>query len=365
MIYYQFFSVSNTTQANKSNDWEGYVCPTCRFIFKLRKSEECAGCSCPACKQLLSIGRLAAVKKDQVNEGKPQFTAQMNQFEKTTKPDEEVKENGKKPASLKLLFVTILIISVLLITFLAKMLLKEPQKNLVEVPINQVEEEKAVKEKSADTKNWYSPKKHSAMVEETLTKAYAKENYIDFATFVYNKEELFPAMRQHYQNVEWRKTPVREINFIKTYKKKKFWVFAEVTFADFSEKIVYLKLVDDEFKINWEATEGVSQMSWTEFKKTKPKKAQLMRVICGKVDYYNFDFNDDKKWESMLVYPPSEELTFYGYVPIHSDIMMKVFPLEELAKKRRVTLKLKYLENASQSDQVVIEEFVTDGWIID
>lgn len=52
----------------------------------------------------------------------------------------------------------------------------------------------------------------------------------------------------------------------------------------------------DGLKVDWESWVGWSEMPWDDFLKIKATEPKLVRVMLKWVDYYNFDFSDEKKW---------------------------------------------------------------------
>ncbi|TAG09087.1 MAG: hypothetical protein EAZ42_08090 [Verrucomicrobia bacterium] len=119
----------------------------------------------------------------------------------------------------------------------------------------------------------------------------------------------------------------------------------------------------DQLKIDWESWVGWSEMSWPDFLEKKPATPVEFRVDVSDVDYYNFSFTDDKKWQSYQLRSVDGEHLVYAYVLRDSELHGKLKPLVE-TKTRMQILKLKYPEGALREDQVIIDSFVHDGWVI-
>lgn len=115
-------------------------------------------------------------------------------------------------------------------------------------------------------------------------------------------------------------------------------------------------------KIDWESWVGWSEISWGEFRTTKPVVGQAFRVILSPVDYYNFDFTDDSKWKSYRLESPDKEHAIYGYVEKGSLLDRQVH-LDEDKKSSLMMLSLKFPENAISDSQVEIERYICDGWV--
>lgn len=135
-----------------------------------------------------------------------------------------------------------------------------------------------------------------------------------------------------------------------------------VTTRDQIEKPLAFLETPQGLKIDWESWAGWSEMSWEKFLSTKPSTAQVFRVTVSAVDYYNFDFSDEGKWQSYRLISPDEEHSLYGYVEKGSTLDQKV-SLTEDAKVAKLMLSLKFPIEAVSSGQVEIVGFVTEGWV--
>ncbi len=115
-------------------------------------------------------------------------------------------------------------------------------------------------------------------------------------------------------------------------------------------------------KIDWESWAGWSEMTWEEFLNSKPTEAKMFRVILGSVDYYNFDFSDEKKWKSYRLTSPDKEDSVFGYAEKES-ILAERLRLNADTKEARFMLLLKFPPNSRSTNQVLIEKVIADGWI--
>ena len=135
-----------------------------------------------------------------------------------------------------------------------------------------------------------------------------------------------------------------------------------VTTRDFETKPLVFTGTPDEMKIDWEAWVGWSEMPWEEFSASRTNKGQIFRVYLSPVDYYNFDFKDDSKWQSYRLESPDREHAIYGYAEKGSTLDQRIRPHAD-TKFIPLMLSLKFPEGAASDDQVEIERFVNDGWV--
>ncbi|MEO7098882.1 MAG: hypothetical protein ABI162_05940, partial [Luteolibacter sp.] len=79
-------------------------------------------------------------------------------------------------------------------------------------------------------------------------------------------------------------------------------------------------------------------------------------------DYYNFDFNDDMKWQSYRLVSPDGEHAIYGYVEKSSLLDGRIRPNADV-KSTPLMLSLKFPPGSTSSNQVLIDQFITEGWV--
>lgn len=115
-------------------------------------------------------------------------------------------------------------------------------------------------------------------------------------------------------------------------------------------------------KIDWESWVGWSEIPWEEFLSAKPVTGHVFRVVVSPVDYYNFDFSDDRKWKSYRFESPDKEHAIYGYVERETALSRQVH-LDADKKDVLMTLSLKFPTNTRSNSQVEIERFVCEGWV--
>lgn len=118
----------------------------------------------------------------------------------------------------------------------------------------------------------------------------------------------------------------------------------------------------DGLKIDWESWVGWSEMPWESFLSSKPGTAHLFRVNLSPVEYYNFEFADESKWQSYRLESPDKEHAIYGYAPKGSVLSAKLRPEDE-SQKSALMLALKFPPVSSTSTQVEIESLRGDGWV--
>lgn len=135
-----------------------------------------------------------------------------------------------------------------------------------------------------------------------------------------------------------------------------------VTTRDFDNKALAFTDTAGDMKVDWESWVGWSDMTWDEFRASKPADGKVFRVTLSPVEYYNFKFSDDTKWQSYRLVSPDQEHSIYGYTERGSSLDQLIRPNAD-TKSVALMLSLKFPEGATADDQVVIERFVNEGWV--
>ena len=128
-----------------------------------------------------------------------------------------------------------------------------------------------------------------------------------------------------------------------------------------NKRLVFVNVAGD-LKIDWESWVGWSEMTWADFRNSKPDSAKIFRVTLSPVDYYNFDFLDETKWQSYRLVSPDQENSLYGYVERGGELDKRIRPGPD-SSSIPLMLKLKFPKGTLSNDQVEIESVVSDGWV--
>ncbi len=115
-------------------------------------------------------------------------------------------------------------------------------------------------------------------------------------------------------------------------------------------------------KIDWESWVGWSEVSWKSFTAARSTTTGVFRLNLSAVEYYNFQFKDDLKWQSYRLESPDQETSLYGYVEKGSLLDKQLRPGGDV-KSQPLMLSLRYPDGASSPNQVLIERLVTEGWV--
>lgn len=186
--------------------------------------------------------------------------------------------------------------------------------------------------------------------------------------YVRNIENIESKMEDHYGDIK-----LSPIKGSLKYKKFEYGDIVEIrTVFDDHITSYFLLQEDGEYKIDWESSMLKCDMSWSEFKASKPKESTKFRVAVSLDDYYNYEFRNlsDSYWSISLSEITTERITgtkpllLYGYIPKESEDGKKLFELLKDGSEKAVILELKYPNNNDNSSNcVLITRFVSDSII--
>jgi len=131
---------------------------------------------------------------------------------------------------------------------------------------------------------------------------------------------------------------------------------------DYAEKPLAFIDTPQGLKIDWESWVGWSEISWEKFLSSKPTTGHVFRVTLTPVDYYNFAFSDEVKWQSYRLESPGHENAVYGYAEKDTVLNGRVHPDAD-TKSINLMLSLKFPAGATSGNQVEIERWVAEGWV--
>lgn len=131
---------------------------------------------------------------------------------------------------------------------------------------------------------------------------------------------------------------------------------------DHVERALAFVETPDGLKIDWESWVGWSEMPWENFLSSQPAAPLLFRVNLSAVEYYNFEFGDESKWQSFRLESPDREHAIYGYAPKGSVLAAKLRPVDG-SMRSALMVTLKFPESSSSRTQVEIESLAGEGWV--
>ena len=199
---------------------------------------------------------------------------------------------------------------------------------------------------------------------EPLAKAFLEaEKTADILPLIHESDRVRALVRSRYPDGRIEPAGMSKFNSTGQVSYKDSFAAVTILTPDYEKRQLAFIDGEDGLKIDWESWVGWSDMPWAKLMETKPKRPILVRVMAKWVDYYNFGFSDENVWRSYRLVSPDGETTLYGYVDRNSLLDQRLRPGEP-GTTVAVTLKVHFRKDEQSPNQVVIDELVSDGWVV-
>lgn len=180
---------------------------------------------------------------------------------------------------------------------------------------------------------------------------------------VNDAENVSQKIRDHYPEGKINAPGLSKFNSSGRVSYKDSFAAVTVLTPDYQRKQLAFIDTDEGLKIDWESWVGWSEIPWEKLSEERPPNQTLVRAMLKWVDYYNFAFADEDKWRSYRLLSPDGENMLYGYTERNSLLDQRLRPGEQNATVA-VTLKIHFPEGDESGKQVVIDEYIADGWVV-
>lgn len=360
--------------------WSGFVCPDCRFVFRVPRDHDGKGIVCPSCRRILRIPGagdvppplLATLRRVDVDAESTEPEPQKVRRKKRRRKVDELKniewENQSRGSrrgenwQMKWMLIGGVALFILMVTGIVLALRKGPQATpqVVATANPQSATSSKILEPAVTVRG-----ENTIIAEaEPLVSKFLNATQVDEILPLVRDVKLNEArIRQFYPNGKIAAIGIARFNTTgQLTSQGQAWQLG-VTTRDQDEKFIILIDSSDGLKVDWESWVGWSDMPWDKFMATKPTTSHLFRVKFSPVEYYNFGFSDDQKWQSCRLESPNGESSIYGYIEKGSllDIQIRAFKDTKFAF---LILLLKYPSDANSPKQVLIERLVSDSWVL-
>ena len=375
----QAVCVSETMESARR--WSGFVCPDCRFVFRVPRDHDGKGIVCPSCRRILKIPApgdtppalvvpLRKVSAEMVNDEGQTLIAKRRRRGNKVDPlgnltwesqPRDIRHGEKQQMRMMLmggggLFV-LLVIGVL-VTMYGRSNEKVPAPG--SVPKQTVESPKAAPPAVAQRSD-----ASLASEAEVVARKFLLATQVDeILPLIRHPKRLESPIRQYYKDGK-----IAPLGMSKFYSNgltatRGLTTSFSITTRDQEERIMAFVDGPQGLKIDWESWVGWSDISWETFLSSKSTTAHVFRVTLALIDYYNFDFRDDAKWQSFRLESSDQQHAIYGYVEKGSLLEKQIQPSGDTTA-RPMMLSLRFSEGGTSSSQVLIDRLVCEGWVED
>lgn len=374
----QGLAVSETMETVRR--WSGFVCPDCRFVFRVPRDHDGKGIVCPSCRRILRIPGVGDVpppllatlrrvdSEVESSEPEPRIIRKRKRSRKNGSAknleweNQSIGSRRSENKQMKWMLIGGVGLFTLLVAGIVLALHKGPQ--VESQPSTAVQPEEPVVAKvlvpvtAARSENTIM-----AEAEPLVTKFLNATQVDEILPLVRDVKINEARIRQYYPDGKIAAPGIAKFNTTgRLTPQGQAWLLGVRT-RDQDEKFVSLLDTPEGLKVDWESWVGWSDIPWDQFMATKPTISHLFRVKLSPVEYYNFGFSDDQKWQSCRLESPDGENSIYGYVE-KGSLLDKQIRASKDTKFALLVLRLKYPPNVSSPNQVLIERLVSDSWVL-
>ena len=145
------------------------------------------------------------------------------------------------------------------------------------------------------------------------------------------------------------------------------FLFMQVRGGDGNLVALLLEQVgEDEVQVDWETDVAYQPMPVSEFLEKRPEEAMTFRLFAKLDMFYAYEFEDAKRYQSLMLTERDSDTYLFGYVERGSEVHEKVMEILSGDPKRKepVLLKVRFLPDSRATRSVLIEEVVAQRWAL-
>lgn len=386
------------TTTEKARRWSAFVCPDCRFVFRVPRDHDGTGIICPSCRRMLRIPQegdaisplMASLQKINFSDGeidprgeKRTRSKRKKRAKEAESPDwdvsagkwKSIRSDKRSAVGRGVVGVVLVLVSAGLI-FLA---VKEDEKtegsedlaglpgadefqDLTDTRLLLSEEE--LEDEIELPKVMQRSEVEFIEEAEPLAEKFLNATSVDeILPLIRDSETVGRKVRDYYPDGSMEAIGMEKFNSAGRPSYKNSFAAVSILTPDYEEKQLAFIDTEEGLKIDWESWVGWSEVPWDELTERRPTRPVLVRAMLKWIDYYNFGFSDEEKWRSYRLTSPDGEQVLYGYVERNSLLDQRLRPNESGASVA-ATLKIHFPDDDGSRPQVIIDEQVADGWVV-
>ena len=389
---------SDSDQEGGAKRWLGYPCPECSEIFRVPAEGQGKEAECPHCEARVVLGRRDPVEKPMVfkeasileeddeslGEGwkrssqsgrlmKRKVVATAHESEQPDwegePADHPTPESGRMYLWLLLglfaltaglgLFARTAGLGVLVKNFV------ESRREVVHSEDELTMEDLGLNIDDSDPPEEVDVSVDTVQVEAVVKRFLEAADVDELLGLARNRSRVEPLMRRYYEKNAYNASGFRRLVMSSEMQIKGDLVSVQVELPDLTRKLIVLERKDDTYIVDWESWVTYGEMGWKELRASRSTKPVLMRVLISNVEYYNFGFSDENKWQSYRLSSDDKQESLYGYIDVNSEVASKMRLLNSVRREMALTIRVRFPEGAKADNQVIIEEVIASGWVLE
>lgn len=366
--------------------WSGYICPDCRFVFRVPKDHDGVGLVCPSCRRLLRIPapgeplpplftpatRLPSLEPlDTVVESETPGGEKLRRRRRSSR-----EKGGATPAwerafrvgsrhSEKLLMAVMVAAALLLLAGVLIVSGRSKSGGAPAAPANTAQQPASMPDAA-------EPPKAAAFLPdigeflrlaEPLARTFLNATTIPDAVACVRHPEV-TASRLASLHPDGKLQPVGLQSFADNgaVALESKTAVVRIRTGNFEQRDLSFYRTGDGWRIDWESWAGWSEVPWDTFAEKCPVTPARFRVRLKPIVYYNFGFTDDAKWRSYLIESPDGNHRFFGYVERGSRVDNLINFADNPAGGDFI-VELRFPSDNAGRNQVLITDRIADSWV--
>ncbi|MGC4016613.1 MAG: hypothetical protein QM755_19150 [Luteolibacter sp.] len=359
--------------------WSGYVCPDCRFVFRVPRDHDGNGLVCPSCRRMLRLPVAGEVLPPLVapageetsaaasNEPSPASGGHGSR-RRRDQPEWEEK-GGKASSNSDRLVIGGVALALLAITAGAFLLMrgKPPAAPTVREETTVASAlpgpvETAPKPPSSTAEEVANDPKVIMEESERMAKAFLHAKQIqEVLPLIAHPETSGPRLKRKWPDDRIVPEGLSVFAGDGGFSISGNVLAVNVQTGDFKNRVMFFQKTDQGWKIDWESWVDWSGMTWEEFLSKKPVTPTPFRVLVTESSYYNFGFTDEKKWRSVRLQSVDGEHQLDGYIDRDSEIFRQL-NFDTNTPSFRCMMELSFPEGG-HANQVIVGKMVSPSWV--
>jgi hypothetical protein len=345
-------SLHEAPSSQKPAVWLPFSCPSCRGLFRSLSDQE-GVTQCPLCEAQLAI----QVPND-VSAYRPENPLHHRPEERLSGESADWGSHEKPPKREKkkrFILVGCAVLTLAVFIALALLLLPsgEPSTDtMASTPRESSSQQPLVEVSNDDLEAAFE-------VAERFLEASTIE---DLAPLIRKPDSVMPKVREFYRDKEYTPPNFKNVDRASSAEALARFVSFPVIMPDYSTKPIAVEFTSEGPKIDWPSWVGYCEVPWQDFVARKVTTPTLVRVRVASMPYYNFDFSSEEDWRAFRLLHPDSDTPLYGYAASDASFLKK---LPRTNTSTTFTLKIHYPENPRTDDQVIISDFISEGWLPD
>ena len=203
----------------------------------------------------------------------------------------------------------------------------------------------------------------------TLIKDYlAADSVEDYRGLIRHEERVYPLIEKHHLSKPF--TPRKFIklhNYTMVTLDKHAFIAVSAECEDEVTRNLLVEPLDGNFKVDWESDRSYQPIDPEKYLQERPLEATDFRVYLNRDNYYSYEYQDEKRYQSYRITFRDSETVLYGVVERHTPIAKE---LAEITSSRHTgstavstaILKVRFEEGVRAPKTVLIEKLVSKNW---